>query len=251
MRYALELAYHGSTWHGWQRQPNAPSVQQTLEEGLATLLRAPEPVALTGAGRTDAGVHARCQFAHFDWDEPLPPDLLVRLRGLLPRSLAVLRIHHADELFHARFSATARAYTYELVREPSPFAQGLAWYYPHPLNLVALAQAAHSLVGWHDFASFCRTGGAATHTWCEVLHARWRVAPGRLRFEVGANRFLRGMVRALVGTLLDVGAGRLSVAQFEAIVAARDRSTAGRSAPPDGLYLDQVSYPRGLLSPWP
>ncbi len=251
MRFALELAYHGGPWHGWQRQPNAPSVQQTVEEGLATLLRAAEPVHLTAAGRTDAGVHARQQFAHFDWPDELRADLLVRLRGLLPRSIAVLRIHRADDHFHARFSATSRAYVYELQREPSPFAQGLAWYYPHALDLVALAQASHRLQGWHDFGSFCRTGGAAEHNWCEVLYARWRVARGQLRFEVAANRFLRGMVRAIVGTLLEVGAGRCSLAEFEAIVAARDRSAAGRSVPPDGLYLDRVSYPSRLLSRWP
>lgn len=247
MRYALEIAYHGGPWHGWQRQPNAPTVQQTLEEALATLLRAPEPVSLTASGRTDAGVHARRQFAHFDWEGDLPPDLLARLRGVVPRSIGVLKIHRAAPEFHARFSALSRAYTYEIQRQPSPFLQGLAYYYPHPLDLKAMSRATHLLLGWQDFGSFCRTGGAENHTWCEVLRARWRVGPDRLRFEVAANRFLRGMVRALVGTLLDVGGGKLKPEEMTAVLEARDRGAAGRSAPPDGLYLDQVVYPPGLL----
>lgn len=251
MRYVLEVAYHGGPWHGWQRQPNASSIQQTLEEALGTLLRAPEPIPVTGAGRTDTGVHAQQQFAHFDWPDELRSDLLERLRGLLPRSIVVRRILRADAAFHARFSATSRGYVYKLQREPSPFAQGLAWYYPHPLDLRALVEATRRLHGWHDFGSFCRTGGAAQHTWCEVSMARWRVGPGQLRFEVAANRFLRGMVRALVGTLLEVGAGRCSLADFEAIVAARDRRAAGRSAPAHGLYLARVTYPSRLLHPWP
>jgi tRNA pseudouridine38-40 synthase len=245
MRYFLECAYHGHPFSGWQRQPNAPSVQQTLEAALTRILR--QPVFITGSGRTDAGVHARQQFAHFDLPTPLDgiEILIFKLNNFLPPDIAIRRIFPVADDLHARFSALSRRYEYHLSRTKDPFSQRLSYFFNRPLDVAAMNEAAGMLVGYDDFQSFSLVKTDVNHFYCHLEEARWEERGERLIFHVKADRFLRGMVRALVGTLLDVGLGRLDGAGFERVIQARDRRQAGRAVPPDGLFLVEVAYPTG------
>ncbi len=251
MRHFLSLSYDGTPWHGWQRQPEADSVQAQLERALSLALR--EQVSVVGAGRTDAGVHAEQQWAHFDHAAELPPTLLQQLNGILPHSIAVHGVWRPRaEALHARFDALSRSYRYQIVRSKNPFAPGRCHRYDGPLELDALGAATALLHETDDFASFCKSGADNGTTRCQISEARWHAhgpdEQPRLDFHITANRFLRGMVRALVGTLLDVGRGQLSVADFASILEARDRRAAGPAAPPEGLYLSAVAYPAGALT---
>ena len=245
MRYLLELAYNGTGYCGWQRQPNALSVQQVLEEALETLLR--QPVGLVGSGRTDTGVHALQQFAHFDYAGPelLPQAdmLLFRLNKMLPVGIAVRRLRAVGDGFHARFTATARCYEYHLARCKDPFRADESYFFGFPLDMQAMNEAAARLLQHDDFESFSRVK-TQVHTFrCHISQARWEARGPLWVFHIEADRFLRGMVRAIAGTLLEVGQGRMGVADFEAVIQARDRRRAGRAVPPQGLFLTQVRYP--------
>lgn len=246
-RYFLEIAYEGSQFHGWQRQPNALSVQEQLEEGLATLLRAPHP--LTGAGRTDAGVHCRQLYAHFDCAATLDANFLRKLNGWLPRSVAVpdLLVPTPPKPLHARFGAIQRTYQYYIHQQKDPFGYRHSWWLKFSLDWEAMAHAAELLKAHTDFASFCKAHGSNKTTFCKIFESFFYTENQHIVYRISADRFLRGMVRAAVGTLVEVGKGKLPPQGLHEVLAARNRSAAGPAAPPHGLFLERVVYPAGSL----
>lgn len=247
MRYFIEMQYSGAAYCGWQRQPDMPTVQQTLEEGLATLLR--EPVATVGAGRTDTGVNASYYVAHFDTAAPLPDpaQTLYKLNFLLPGDIAVRSIVPVDGEAHARFSAREREYRYRISTRKNPFTRASSWQYYVPLDLDRMNEAAASLSAFDDFTSFAKLNSNNRTNICRIMRADWRREGDMLLFTIRADRFLRNMVRAIVGTLVDVGRGRYTPGDFREIVAARDLSRSSGGAPAQGLFLSDVTYPAGLF----
>ncbi|MEM9722489.1 MAG: tRNA pseudouridine(38-40) synthase TruA [Bacteroidota bacterium] len=244
MRYVLDLSYDGTIYAGWQIQHNAVAVQEVLENALSTLLQ--QPISILGAGRTDAGVHAHQMIAHFDFQDFLPEHSYNKLNGLLPKDIAIRGIYRAVEAdFHARFSATKRSYQYRIIQQKDPFEEAYALWVRQALDLVLMEKATESLLITEDFASFCKAHGNNKTTICEIFHAHWEIQPSVWIFHVGANRFLRGMVRALVGTLLEVGLGKISLEEFGRIIESRDRSQAGPNVAAKGLSLTEVLYPEG------
>ncbi|MFT4032717.1 MAG: tRNA pseudouridine(38-40) synthase TruA [Siphonobacter sp.] len=244
MRYFIEFAYNGSTFNGWQKQPNAVSIQEAMEKVLAVLLKA--PVSLIGSGRTDTGVHAEQQFAHLDWEEPLPEELdlfIFKANKMLPAGIVIYRIFPVPDTVHARFTATSRKYEYRISRIKNPFRPSLVYPFELPLDIQQMNTAATLLLQHTNFQSFSLVKTQVKTFRCDIMEARWELIDSTLTFHVRADRFLRGMVRALVGTLMEVGRHRISVADFEAIIIARDRKKAGRAVPPDGLFLTEVTYP--------
>jgi len=246
-RYFLELAYNGTDFHGWQMQDNAPSIQQEITEKLSTILQTETP--LTGCGRTDAGVHASQFFAHFDAEE-LPLDiglLLHKLNTMLPDSIAISKLHPVQNEAHARFDATKRSYQYFISTQKDPFTSDRSYKFSFVLDLNVMNKACELLLGEKDFGCFCKAN-ADNHTdICTVYHASWAQNEHMITFNITANRFLRNMVRAIVGTLLDVGQGRTSLEEFELILASKNRSEAGRSVPAHGLILSRVEYPNNTF----
>lgn len=243
MRYFLELSYSGGAYNGWQVQPGAPSVQQTLQDGLSTILR--RPTAVTGAGRTDTGVHAAYYVAHFDAPEAVadPQKFCYHLNAVLPGDIAVRGIRRVRDDAHARFDALRREYKYYISTVKDPFAVDTAYLWTPPLDVGAMNRAAAMLPGQKDFTSFCKLHSDNKTNICRVDRAVWEAAGDKLVFTIAADRFLRNMVRAVVGTLMDVGRGKLDVEGFSDVVAGRDRSLAGTSAPAHGLFLTAVDYP--------
>lgn len=244
MRYFLEIAYNGKDFSGWQIQPNAPTVQEAIEKVLSTVLR--RKTAVTGAGRTDAGVHALQMFAHFDVDEPPPEniDWKHKLNSMLPSSIAVKNILPVRENAHARFDAVSRSYIYIIGKEKNPFKTGLYYKYNVQLNVEVMNEAAALLLHYTDFTSFSKLHTDTFTNNCKVTEAFWRQeTSNELVFHIIADRFLRNMVRAIVGTLLLVGRGKISVAEFEEIIKQKNRGLAGASAPAEGLFLEKVTYP--------
>ncbi len=245
MRYFLSLSYFGEAYHGWQRQPNAITVQEVVESALSTLLRT--QISLVGAGRTDTGVHARELFAHLDLPEAPPSDLLERLNSFLPDDIAVNDLFAVTEEAHARFSAVSRTYEYHIVQKKDPFLRDQAYYVKQRLDIPLMNQAAKLLKSFEDFECFSKSN-TDVHTFiCRISHAEWTQEGPRLVFTISADRFLRNMVRAIVGTLLDVGKGKLSLEDVKAIIKSRNRSEAGVSVPAKGLYLVRVEYPGRIL----
>ncbi len=249
-RYFIHLSYDGTAYHGWQIQPNGISVQEKLQTALTTLLR--QPTEVVGAGRTDAGVHARVMVAHFDSDIPIdPPQLAYRLNRILPRDISVQSIEAVPDDWHARFTATSRTYHYYLHTGKSSFLRTYSCESHYPLNFDRMNQAAQLLIGTHDFNCFCKAGADVKTTICHLTEAHWDKIPcdfidapaAQYCFTITANRFLRNMVRAVVGTLVDVGRGRLSLEAFEAILQNGCRSDAGESMPGNALFLWDVKYP--------
>ncbi len=243
MRYFIELSYLGKAYCGWQRQPDAPTVQQTLEEGLTTLLR--QPVEVVGAGRTDTGVNASFYVAHFDTMEPIADleALCYKLNRTLPHDLAIFRIRPVRPEAHARFDARIRAYRYYLSPHKSPFTRELVWQYYVELDVEKMNRAAAHLLKTEDFTTFAKLGSNNHTNICHLTEARWTIEEsGVLCFTIRADRFLRNMVRSIVGTLVDVGRGRHTVEEFCRRVDARDLSLASAGAPPQGLYLSEVGY---------
>lgn len=248
MRYFLELRYDGGAYCGWQRQPAQPSVQQTLEEGLATLLRV--PIAVTGAGRTDTGVNAAYYVAHFNIGTPIadPEHLIFKLNFMLPHDIAVMSLTPVGEDAHARFGAFEREYRYFIEPRKNPFSRRGTWQYHVPLDVERMNRAAAMLLEYDDFTSFAKLNSDNKTNICHVRHAAWSInAEGVLCFTIRADRFLRNMVRALVGTLVDVGRGRRTEEQFRAIIEARDLSLSSGGAPPQGLFLSDVCYPPAVF----
>lgn len=248
MRYFLELSYDGAPFHGWQSQPNAASVQQTIETALATMLRMPVPV--TGAGRTDTGVHARVMYAHFDTAQPIDDKrrFLNGLNRLCGPAIALHDIIPVPDDAHARFDAVKRTYRYFVTFGKSPFLDRVSWHAPVPLSLDAMNEGARILLGTEDFTSFAKLHSDARTNICHVTEARWNVwhndygTPGAM-FTISADRFLRNMVRAVVGTLVEMGRGKLSADGLQRIIDTRDRCAAGTSMPPQALFLWDIQYP--------
>ena len=246
MRYFITFAYDGTHFHGSQTQPNGNTVQAEMEAAFATILR--EPVALTFAGRTDAGVHAEKMVAHFDFTKPLPANFGSRLNNLLPPSIAVRNIQRVTDDAHARFDATARTYRYRITTRKDPFLCVNHTRVAAGLNFEAMNDAAQALLGKQDFASFCRTHTDVKTTICDVREAKWvQESDTEWYFVITADRFLRNMVRAVVGTLFEVGKGRMTPAQLADIIAAHDRCRAGHSAPAEGLSLVEIIYPNNII----
>ena len=248
VRCFLDLSYDGTAYHGWQRQPASISVQQVLEEKLSSLLG--RETAVIGCGRTDTGVHASAFYAHFEWPGEFGPRFANweqgcwKLNGMLPPDIGVRRIFEVGETDHARFSAAERAYTYWVHTGKDPFLEGRSARVYEDLDLDAMNAAAAMLVFHGEFDAFQKTGGGQKTTICDVRHAQWtRTEPHRLRFDIMADRFLRNMVRAIVGTLIDIGKGRMAPEAMAEVIASKDRSRAGTSEPACGLYLSRVDYP--------
>ena len=245
MRYFITFSYRGTDFHGSQTQPNGNTVQAEMESAFATILR--EPVALTFAGRTDAGVHAEKMIAHFDWPKALPANFIGRLNNLLPASIAVSDIQRVTDEAHARFDAVARTYRYRITTRKDPFLCFTHTRVAAGLDFEAMNQAAQRLLGKQDFASFCRVHTDVKTTICDVREAKWvQENETEAYFVITADRFLRNMVRAVVGTLFDVGRGKMTEQQFTDIIAARNRCRAGHSAPAEGLSLVEIIYPNNI-----
>lgn len=244
MRYFLELRYLGAAYCGWQRQPAQPSVQQTLEAALATLLR--EPIKVVGAGRTDTGVNASYYVAHFDILQPIadPEQTIYKLNFMLPGDIALWSITPVAEDAHARFDAREREYRYFLEPQKNPFTRHGSWQYYIPLDVERMNEAAEELLVNEDFTSFAKLNSGNKTNICHLRCARWTVdEQGVLCFTICADRFLRNMVRSIVGTLIDVGRGRYTPTQFREIIASRDLSRSSAGAPAQGLFLSDVRYP--------
>lgn len=244
MRYFLELRYDGAAYCGWQRQPDQPTVQQTLERALTTLLR--ERIELTGAGRTDTGVNASYYVAHFDCTAAIadPVQAVYKLNFLLPGDIAVDSMTPVADGAHARFDARQREYRYFIEPRKNPFTRCTAWQYYVPLDADRMNRAAAMLCEADDFTSFAKLNSNNHTNICHVAHARWTVDErGVLCFTIRADRFLRNMVRSVVGTLVDVGRGRYTPEQFGEILHARDLSRSSAGAPAQGLFLSDIRYP--------
>ena len=246
MRYFIQFSYFGKAYHGWQNQPNAITVQEVLEKALSTLLR--ETVEVVGAGRTDAGVHARQMFAHFDVGPILDLDELVyRLNAFLPDDIAVQHIRQVPENAHARFDAVDRTYEYWVVRVKDPFLWDHTYWVKHPLDMDAMNKAARILLDYTDFECFSKSNTDVKTFNCDVREAYWEIDSEKWVFTITADRFLRNMVRAVVGTLLDVGTGKMLPEDIHKIIASKDRGEAGVSVPAKGLYLTKVIYPKEIF----
>jgi tRNA pseudouridine38-40 synthase len=242
LRYFVRLSYLGTPFHGWQIQPNALSVQQELNRVLSTILT--EEISVVGAGRTDTGVHAREMWAHFDTSKPLPQNLLHRANSFIGKDIALYEFIKVRGEAHARFDAVERSYEYHFTTVKNPFAQQLAWHYPWPLHLGEMSRAAACLLDYEDFTSFSKSNTQTFTNLCDIKEARFEEKDDRIIFHITANRFLRNMVRAIVGTLIEVGKGKYNVDDFRKIIESKDRRLAGESAPAHGLYLTRVSYPK-------
>ena len=241
MRYFLEISYNGKNYHGWQIQPNASSVQETLERCLSLLLH--EEISLTGAGRTDTGVHARQLFAHFDTGKLLDNNLIAKLNRFLPPDIAIHQLLKVSDDAHARFDATFRKYQYYISTQKNPFVQESAWQLIASLDVEKMNEAAKILFQHTDFTSFSKLHTDVKTNNCVIYEAHWVEEPnGLLCFHIKADRFLRNMVRAIVGTLVEVGRGKLSIEDFNQIIVEKNRQKAGASVPPQGLFLVEVGY---------
>lgn len=241
-RYFIELGYQGTRFHGWQAQNNAGTVQQNLDHNLSMLLQ--QPIETTGCGRTDTGVHASQFFAHFDSESIFDPlALTFRLNAVCGFDISVYGIHKVADNAHARFDATRRSYCYYIARKKPLYHQELRWYYHQPLDVDAMNAAAATLSSYTDFGSFSKTGGQQYTNNCRITEASWMSSEHTLQFRITSNRFLRGMVRAITGTLLQVGTGDISTDQFRQIIEAGDRTKAGPSVPAKGLFLEEIHYP--------
>ncbi|TDE18254.1 tRNA pseudouridine(38-40) synthase TruA [Dyadobacter psychrotolerans] len=246
MRYFIELSYKGTAYNGWQKQNNSLGVQQVLEEAMSKILR--KPLELTGSSRTDTGVHAEQQFAHFDFDEIQDTEKLVyNINGMIPRDVAVQRIFSVPEDTNSRFAATHRRYQYRISKIKNPFLMNQVYVLRADLDLEKMNQAAALLLQYFDFESFSKIHTSVNNFRCSISQAEWSVEDDLLIFSIQSNRFLRGMVRALVGTLLEVGKGKRTVADFEEVIKSRDRKKAGAQAPAEGLFLVEVGYPAELI----
>lgn len=246
MRYFIELTYDGSPFVGWQRQPKGDSVQSCLEDALETLLQ--KPISVVGAGRTDAGVHARQLFAHVDLDDQVDQNLKFRLNKLLPKEIAANSILEVTDDAHARFDATGRRYSYQITTQKDPFLERRSYYFPKLLDIELMNQSAIVMLEHEDFKCFSKSRTDVKNYLCDIQQAYWEQNGNDLVFFIEANRFLRNMVRAIVGTLIEVGLKRISIDDFKSVLQSRDRSKAGYSVPAHGLYLEKVYYPKHIFA---
>ncbi len=242
MRFFIELSYNGKAYHGWQNQPNAISVQEVLEKALSILLK--NTIALMGAGRTDAGVHASQMFAHFDFEETIDyKDLVYKLNSFLPKDIAVVDVFEVNSETHTRFDALSRTYNYKISTLKNVFDYDFAYQVQLPLDIEAMNQACKILLEYKDFQCFSKSNTDVKTYNCDIKEAFWTENSGKLRFTITADRFLRNMVRAIVGTMVNIGLGKLKPDDLHKIIASKDRSEAGFSAPAHGLYLVKIVYP--------
>ncbi|MEC7085045.1 MAG: tRNA pseudouridine(38-40) synthase TruA [Bacteroidota bacterium] len=246
MRYFIELSYDGSPFIGWQRQLKGESVQSCLEDALMTLLQKPKSVV--GAGRTDAGVHARQLFAHVDLDVQVDQNLKFRLNKLLKKEIAVNSILAVRDDAHARFDATGRRYSYQISTKKEPFLEKRSYYFSRALDIKLMNQAATVMLAHDDFKCFSKSRTEVKTYLCDIQQAYWEQNESDLFFFIQANRFLRNMVRAIVGTLIEVGLKKITIDDFKSILQSRDRSKAGYSVPAHGLYLEKVYYPKHIFA---
>jgi tRNA pseudouridine38-40 synthase len=246
MRFFFEISYIGTVYHGWQTQHNAVGVQQVVENALEKLIRT--KISIVGSGRTDTGVHCRQQFFHADIDKEMDlGDLLQRLNSFLPKDIAIRSVRKVKPDAHARYDARERAYVYTITRVKDPFLTQFAYYFFREIDIQNMNRAAALLVGMQDFQCFSKVKTDVNHFICDIKSARWVQKGDLVVFNIVANRFLRGMVRAIVGTLLDVGTGKISVREFQGILEGKDRSRAGMNVPPEGLSLVSVKYPAKIF----
>jgi tRNA pseudouridine38-40 synthase len=243
-RFFLEFSYAGTAYHGWQRQPNALSVQEVMEEALALLLKQQTP--LTAAGRTDTGVHAKQMFAHFDTDTTDLEQLIFRLNQFLPNDIAVIRIREVKPRAHARFDALSRTYEYHLNNFKSPFVQGMSYGLYQPLDVEQMNKAASILLEYEDFECFSKAHTDVKTFLCTISKAVWGKSETGLVFTITANRFLRNMVRAIVGTLIEIGLGKKNIQEMHTLIESKNRSLAGYSVPAEGLFLTHIEYPNSI-----
>lgn len=241
LRYFIELAYKGTNYNGWQYQPDAPSVQETLAEALSTLLRS--KIDIVGAGRTDTGVHARQMFAHFDFDEKIDGEKLThKLNSFLPKDIAIFRIIELHDDAHARFDATSRTYEYHINTTKNAFDCNDSWYFSNELDVELMNAACKILMKHTDFECFSKVNTDVNTFECKIYFAHWEKHNNKLVFTITADRFLRNMVRAIVGTMVNIGMKKTSLEDLEEIIASKNRSKAGFSVPAHGLYLTEVKY---------
>ena len=242
MRYFVWFSYDGTAYHGWQIQPNGNSVQAELQRALSTLLR--EEISVTGAGRTDAGVHARQMVAHFDFSEAIDLEQLAyKLNRILPCDIAVDRVELVDDDMHARFSATSRTYHYYIHTKKDPFSRPYSTELHYEIDFDKMNEAGRILMTYDDFGAFCKSHSDVKTTLCRVTKAEWvQTSETSWYFEITANRFLRNMVRAVVGTLIDVGRGRLTLDDFRKVIEGNRRTEAGESMPANALFLENIRY---------
>lgn len=245
MRYFIKLSYNGKAYHGWQNQLNAISVQEVLEKGLSTLLK--EKINIVGAGRTDTGVHALQMFAHFDTDVKFSLDeLKYKLNSFLPQDIAIQDIFKVNEESHARFDAISREYKYRISLTKNVFSFNTTYYFKQELDVVKLNEAAKILFVYEDFKCFSRSNTDVKTYNCNIMEAKWVLEDDELVFNIKANRFLRNMVRAIVGTMINIGTGKIEVDYLHDIIKSKDRSRAGASVPGHALYLTKIEYPKGI-----
>ena len=243
MRYFIRLSYNGQAYHGWQIQPNAITVQAVIEDALSKLLG--EDISITGAGRTDTGVHAKEMYAHFETVKEFDVSQLVyKMNSFLPNDIAIQEIINVHEDLHARFSAESRTYEYHLTKVKDPFRVNGSYYFKQLLDLEKMNEAATILLSYKNFKCFSRSNTDVKTYYCDVSYAKWEQSGDLLVFTITADRFLRNMVRAIVGTLIDIGLGKLTIEEFKRIIESENRSNAGASAPAHGLYLTQITYPK-------
>ncbi|AWA30511.1 tRNA pseudouridine(38-40) synthase TruA [Flavobacterium magnum] len=241
MRYFIRFSYNGTHYHGWQYQPNAVSVQEILEKAMSVILR--EPVELTAAGRTDAGVHARTMYAHFEVGSlESTPEIVHRLNAYLPADIAVAELIKVHDGAHARFDATKRTYEYHIFTTKNVFGNETGWHYGLPLDVHKMNQAAAILLEYNDFQCFSKVNTDVNTFNCRIAEAYWQEQDDRLVFTISADRFLRNMVRAIVGTLVNIGRGKIPIEGLKAIIESKDRSKAGFSVPAQGLFLTAITY---------
>ncbi|MGJ8743705.1 tRNA pseudouridine(38-40) synthase TruA [Polaribacter sp.] len=241
MRYFIELSYNGKNYHGWQIQPDVISVQEKLNHAISTILQ--KKIEVVGAGRTDTGVHASQMFAHFDADKELKGDMVFKLNSILPNDITVYKVFVVDDEKHVRFDATSRSYEYRIWLGRNPFLLDFSWQiHSKDIDISLMNEAAKLLLIYENFQTFSKVKTEVYTFNCNVTQAFWQQEGNLLTFHISANRFLRNMVRAIVGTLIDVGLGKITVAKFQEIIESKNRNNAGLSVPAKGLFLTKIVY---------
>lgn len=245
MRYFIELSYNGGAYHGWQNQPKAISVQEVLEKALTTILKA--PIAIVGAGRTDTGVHATQMFAHFDFDADLNDDnLIYKFNSFLPKDIVVHHFFKVKDDAHARFNAVSRTYLYRIALQKNAFTFTNTFYVKQKLDVEKMNEASKVLLEYKDFQCFSKSKTDVKTYYCNIMKAHWTLKNDELQFTVQADRFLRNMVRAIVGTMINIGLGKTTIEDLHHIIESKNRSEAGFSVPAQALYLTNIEYPSDI-----
>jgi tRNA pseudouridine38-40 synthase len=242
MRYFIQLSYKGTRFHGWQIQANAATVQEILEKALGTVLH--EKLPLVGCGRTDTGVHAEKFYAHFDTNQIVenPKQLIFKLNSFLPKDIAIQDLFRVSDEMHSRFSALSRTYQYRIATRPNPFLTEFSYYHYGKLNIEQMNRAAVILFEYQDFTSFSKLHSDTKTNICKIIEAGWNENENLLQFTITADRFLRNMVRAITGTMLEIGLEKIDLNQFRKIIESKNRSNAGFSVPACGLFLSNIEY---------